>query len=109
MIPLNQPQKTGLSGLEPVTLIVASSSIPWPHSYQKKSLWWPMWGQSARYSMGLRFIFKRNTPQLAAAGIKGMRIQFRLRSAWPGSNFMRQRLGCPAACGVGALPPFHSV
>jgi len=57
--------------------------------------------------MGLRFIFKRNTPQLAAAGIKGMRIQFRLRSAWPGSNFMRQRLGCPAACGVGALPPFH--
>ena len=53
------------------------------------------------------FIFKRNTPQLAAAGIKGMRIQFRLRSAWPGSNFMRQRLGCPAACGVGALPPFH--
>lgn len=52
------------------------------------------------------FIFKRNTPQLAAAGIKGMRIQFRLRSAWPGSNFMRQRLGCPAACGVGALPPF---
>jgi len=20
---------------------------------------------------------------------------------------MRQRLGCPAACGVGALPPFH--
>ena len=54
------------------------------------------------------FIFKRNTPQLAAAGIKGMRIQFRLRSAWPGSNFMRQRLGCPAACGVGALPPFHS-
>ena len=56
MIPLNQPQKTGLSGLEPVTLIVASSSIPWPHSYQKKSLWWPMWGQSARYSMGLRLI-----------------------------------------------------
>ncbi|HPE51164.1 MAG TPA: hypothetical protein PLY74_03070 [Methanothrix soehngenii] len=56
LIPLNQPQKTGLSGLEPVTLIVASSSIPWPHSYQKKSLWWPMWGQSARYSMGLRFI-----------------------------------------------------
>ena len=55
----------------------------------------------------VRFIFKRNTPQLAAAGIKGMRIQFRLRSAWPGSNFMRQRLGCPAACGVGALPPFH--
>ena len=55
----------------------------------------------------LAFIFKRNTPQLAAAGIKGMRIQFRLRSAWPGSNFMRQRLGCPAACGVGALPPFH--
>ena len=53
------------------------------------------------------FLFKRNTPQLAAAGIKGMRIQFRLRSAWPGSNFMRQRLGCPAACGVGALPPFH--
>jgi len=55
------------------------------------------------------FIFKRNTPQLAAAGIKGMRIQFRLRSAWPGSNFMRQRLGCPAACGVGALPPFHYI
>jgi len=55
----------------------------------------------------MRLIFKRNTPQLAAAGIKGMRIQFRLRSAWPGSNFMRQRLGCPAACGVGALPPFH--
>jgi hypothetical protein len=57
--------------------------------------------------MKMLFIFKRNTPQLAAAGIKGMRIQFRLRSAWPGSNFMRQRLGCPAACGVGALPPFH--
>ena len=56
LIPLNQPQKTGLSGLEPVTLIVASSSIPWPHSYQKNSLWWPIWGQSARYSMGLRFI-----------------------------------------------------
>jgi hypothetical protein len=54
-----------------------------------------------------KIIFKRNTPQLAAAGIKGMRIQFRLRSAWPGSNFMRQRLGCPAACGVGALPPFR--
>ena len=51
--------------------------------------------------------FKRNTPQLAANGIKGMRIQLRLRSAWPGSNFMRQRLGCPAACGGGALPPFR--
>ncbi len=37
----------------------------------------------------VKIIFKRNTPQLAAAGIKGM------------------RLGCPAACGVGALPPFH--
>ena len=60
-----------------------------------------------RNSLISTFIFKRNTPQLAAAGIKGMRIQFRLRSAWPGSNFMRQRLGCPAACGVGALPPFH--
>ena len=61
-------------------------------------------GFQVRCNSIMAFIFKRNTPQLAAAGIKGMRIQFRLRSAWPGSNFMRQRLGCPAACGVGALP-----
>ena len=45
-----------------------------------------------------RLILKRNTPQLAATGIKGIRIQLRLGSALPGSIFMRRRLGCPAAC-----------
>jgi hypothetical protein len=44
------------------------------------------------------FILKRNTPQLAATGIKGIRIQLRLGSALLGSIFMRRRLGCPAAC-----------
>jgi hypothetical protein len=43
-------------------------------------------------------ILKRNTPQLAATGIKGIRIQLGLGSALPGSIFMRRRLGCPAAC-----------
>ena len=54
-------------------------------------------------------IFKHNTPHLAAAGIKGMRIQLGLGSAQPVSNFMRQRLGFPAACGGSALPPFHFI
>jgi len=41
-----------------------------------------------------RLIFKRNTPQLAAAGIKGIRIQLRNGSA------------CliPALCGGGNMP-----
>lgn len=44
------------------------------------------------------FVLKRNIPQLAATGIKGISIQLRLVSDLPGSIFMRRRLGCHAAC-----------
>jgi hypothetical protein len=46
----------------------------------------------------MNFILKRNTPQLAATGIKGMRIQLRFGSAQRGSIFMRRGLACPDAC-----------
>jgi len=55
-------------------------------------------GTSDLYFVHQKFILKRNTPQLAATGIKGIRIQLRLGSALPGPIFMRRRLGCPAAC-----------
>jgi len=49
----NQPQKTGISGLPPVTLMLARSSILSPPKHLKESLWWSICGQSALYSMGL--------------------------------------------------------
>jgi hypothetical protein len=52
------------------------------------------------------FYFYRSTPMLAS-GIKGMRIQLRFGSAYPGSTFMRRRLGCPTACCAGAPLPFR--
>ena len=54
LMPSNQPQKTGMVSPALVTLMVALSSIPWPPKHWKESLWWPICGQSARYSVGLR-------------------------------------------------------
>ena len=45
---------------------------------------------------------------MLASGIKGMRIQLGFGSEFPGSAFMRRRLGCPVCLQRGALPTFHS-
>jgi hypothetical protein len=43
--------------------------------------WWIGCGQEELIRKMQELIFKRNTPQLAAAGIKGIRIQLRNGSA----------------------------
>jgi hypothetical protein len=50
------------------------------------------------------FLILKNTPQLAATGIKGIRIQLSLGPAQPVSIFMRRRT--PATSCAGAPPPF---
>jgi hypothetical protein len=52
--------------------------------------------------LGAESNFKRNTPQLAATGIKGMCIQLSLGSAQLGSIFIQRRLTCSDAC-IGML------
>ncbi len=39
LMPSNQPQKTGIAGLLPVTLMVALSSMFCPPKHWKESLW----------------------------------------------------------------------